>query len=159
MSEHNNDDYYCAERDSEGNIRLNCGRGLMVANADHTRDDVQGWFDRSKPGQYREQYRAALALFDRETRGEDEIPITTTPRGFHVYGDDVVTTYGHKVSVYESSAAESPHVWLAVEPGETASLGHAHLNEEQARAVVARLQAWLDAIPARWNVAVDGGGA
>lgn len=60
------DDYYCAQRDRQGNIRLNCGRGLLVAEADHTRDDVQGWFDRSKPGQYREQYRAALALLDRE---------------------------------------------------------------------------------------------
>lgn len=60
------DDYYRAERDTQGNIRLNGGRGLLVANADHTVADVQGWFERSKPGQYHEQYRAALALFERE---------------------------------------------------------------------------------------------
>ncbi|AVP67345.1 hypothetical protein [Prescottella equi] len=88
-----------------------------------------------------------------------DIEITTTPRGFHRYGTPVATTYGHTVDVYESSAASGPHVWLAVESGETTSPGHVHLNEEQARAVVARLQAWLDEIPARWGVAPDGGGA
>ncbi|AEQ20955.1 hypothetical protein E3_0420 [Rhodococcus phage E3] len=64
------DDYYHAERDGVGNIRLNRGRGMLVAHANHTRADVQGWFDRSKIGQYREQYRAALALFDREAKRE-----------------------------------------------------------------------------------------
>lgn len=60
------DGYYCAERDSRGDIRLNCGRGLLVATAKHTRADVQRWFDRAVSDSYREQYRAALALFDRE---------------------------------------------------------------------------------------------
>lgn len=55
-----------AVRGRDGRIRMNLGRGVLVANGDHTRDDVQGWFDRSQPGYYREQYRAALALFDRE---------------------------------------------------------------------------------------------
>lgn len=66
MSGHDCGDYYCAQRDDQGNIRLNGGRGALVANPDHTRADVQGWFDRSKPGRFREQYRAALALLDRE---------------------------------------------------------------------------------------------
>ena len=66
MGEHNNDDYYCAERDSQGAIRLNCGRGLLVAWPHATRADVQGWFDKSQPGRFREQWRAALDVFDRE---------------------------------------------------------------------------------------------
>lgn len=58
------EDYWCAEYDSQGNIRLNCGNGLLVAYEKHTRADVQKWFDRSQPGRYREQYRSALALLN-----------------------------------------------------------------------------------------------
>ena len=43
---------------------MRCGRGEMVADAEHSRADVQGWFDRSNPGRYREKYRAALRLLD-----------------------------------------------------------------------------------------------
>ncbi len=57
-------DYYCAEYDADGHIRMDCGRGVLVANAVHTRADVQEWLDRSESDRFREQYRAALALLD-----------------------------------------------------------------------------------------------
>lgn len=66
-------DHYCAARDSQGGIRLSGGRGLLVANADHTRRDVEGWFRMSKPGYYREQYRAALRLLDTESLDDGQI--------------------------------------------------------------------------------------
>lgn len=59
-------EYFKAARDTEGHIRLLSGRGLMVAHKDHTRDDVQRWFDMAVNGYYREQYRAALDLIDAE---------------------------------------------------------------------------------------------
>lgn len=65
----NPDEYYIAERDSKGGIRLNRGRGLLVANADHTRRDIEGWRRLAKPGSaYERQYRAALELLDREAK-------------------------------------------------------------------------------------------
>jgi hypothetical protein len=78
-------------------------------------------------------------------------------RGFHQYGVPVVCTYGSQVEVYESSSAEGPHVWIKVQVDprvltrQPYGEGVAHLNEEQARAVIARLQAWLDEIPSRWE--------
>lgn len=90
-----------------------------------------------------------------------EVTITTTQRGFHRYGEPVICTYGTKVEVYESSSAEGPHVWLNLEcdmenlRSQKAGEGTAHLNEEQARAVIARLQTWLDEIPSRWNRAAQ----
>lgn len=78
-------------------------------------------------------------------------------RGFHGYGKPLHCTYKSKIEVYESSAANGPHVWLSVrvdpavldmqEYGE----GTAHLNERQARALIDRLQAWVDEIPKRWR--------
>lgn len=64
MTEHddNSDDYYCARRDSAGNIRLNCGKGMLVANADHTIQDVQNWLARATEERWAAQYRAALTL-------------------------------------------------------------------------------------------------
>ena len=77
-----------------------------------------------------------------------EIPIMETARGFQIYGEPVATDYGHTVTVYESSAASGPHVWMRVtgEGGDT----HAHMDETQTRDVIARLQAWVDEIPSRW---------
>ncbi|MDH6284020.1 hypothetical protein [Prescottella agglutinans] len=66
--QHNHLDYYCAARDGEGNIRMDCGRGLLVARSEDSRATVQGWFDQSQPGRFREQYRAALTLIDRERK-------------------------------------------------------------------------------------------
>lgn len=73
-------DYYCAARDSEGHIRLDCGRGLLVARSAHTREDVQGWLDRATDPRFAAQYRAALALLDgrtcpRSAEREDLSPI------------------------------------------------------------------------------------
>jgi hypothetical protein len=78
-------------------------------------------------------------------------------RNFHGYGREALRcTYNSEIRVYESSAASGPHVWLNIRcdprvlrdqpPGE----GTAHLNEEQARDLVDRLQTWLDEIPSRW---------
>ncbi|WP_233272529.1 hypothetical protein, partial [Rhodococcus sp. JT-3] len=44
------DDYYCAQRDSAGNIRLNCGRGLLVAEAACPVNDVKEWWARADRG-------------------------------------------------------------------------------------------------------------
>lgn len=83
--------------------------------------------------------------------------ITKTQRGFHKYGSAVRCTYGTTIRVYESSAASGPHVWLnlVVDPNQLkdqpSGEGTAHLNKRQARAVVARLQAWIDEIPSRWG--------
>ena len=83
-------------------------------------------------------------------------------RGFHQYGRPVVCTYGSKVEVYESSAASGPHVWLSIDAAawhevrdhvssSKPAQATAHLNAKQARAVIARLQAWVDEIPSRWK--------
>ena len=84
---------------------------------------------------------------------ERNVEVTRTPRGFGVYGDPIVTGYGEQVRVYESSAAESPHMWLDVTDSEGRSA--AHLNEEQARELIGALQAWIDDVAAQR--AVDGG--
>ena len=39
--------------------------------------------------------------------------VEVTQRGFHRYGKPITTSYGHIISVYESSAAGS-YVWLNV---------------------------------------------
>lgn len=85
------------------------------------------------------------------------IEITENQRGFHQYGEPVVCTYGSTIRVYESSAAMGPHVWLNVKcdgvslHDQPEGEGTAHLNEEQARELIARLQAWVDEIPERWE--------
>ena len=76
MAEHNEnaDDYYCARRDSEGNIRLNCGRGLLVANADHTITNVREWLSRATDPKYKAQYESALALLLEEAEEAVRVP-------------------------------------------------------------------------------------
>lgn len=103
--------------------------------------------------------RGSVAQEDDPVAHEGEsVSVTTNIRGFHIYGEPVVCTYGSEVSVYESSAADGPHVWLKVKcDGEILhhqpeGEGVSHLNEEQARAVIARLQAWVDEIPERWEL-------
>jgi hypothetical protein len=82
-------------------------------------------------------------------------------RGFHGYGEPFRDSYGAELNVYESSSAEGPHVWLKVacDPmvlrDQPPGVGTAHLNEEQARALIARLQTWLDEIPSRWGEEVE----
>jgi hypothetical protein len=78
-------------------------------------------------------------------------------RGFHQYGDDAKCGYGTNIRVYESSSAEAPHVWLALEQDAAilhrpeSGIAHAHLTEDGARYLIERLQAWLDEIPSRWS--------
>jgi len=78
-------------------------------------------------------------------------------RGFHQYGEPFRCTYRTEVAVYESSSAEGPRVWLRLtcDPrylkNQPEGEGTAHLNEEQARTLVAMLTAWLDEIPSRWG--------
>lgn len=57
-------DRFCAEYDREGGIRLSCGRGELIATANHTRNDVQGWADRAGGPEWKQKYEAALALLD-----------------------------------------------------------------------------------------------
>lgn len=72
------DDYYCAQRDSAGNIRLNCGRGLLVAEAACTVNDVKEWWVRADRGsKWERQYQAALDLFDREAASSPVVPTPT----------------------------------------------------------------------------------
>ena len=59
-------EYFSAARDNEGSIRLQGGKGLVVASPGTERWRVQGWFDRSEAGRFREHCRAALAVFDAE---------------------------------------------------------------------------------------------
>lgn len=49
-------------------------------------------------------------------------------RGFAGF-DPIVSSYGEKVQVYESSSADSPHVWVRVSGG----LDAANLTLDQAR--------------------------
>lgn len=107
--------------------------------------------------------RAARA--SRGAQGMSEVKIIErSDRGFHQYGEEPVRcTYGTSVEVYESSSAEGPHVWLKllcdshVLSNQAAGEGTAHLNEAQAREVIARLQAWVDEIPSRWGRASEEG--
>lgn len=74
----------------------------------------------------------------------------TSERGFKHYVP-TSTAYGHEVSVYESSAASAPHLWLKIEQTpETAQRfgmkpeeATAHLSVEQAIEVIAKLSAAL----------------
>jgi hypothetical protein len=77
-------------------------------------------------------------------------------RGFHQYGETQVCSYGSHIDVYESSAASGPHVWIKINERAWCTrpeLGEAtaHLNPEQARLLIERLQVWLKEIPDRWN--------
>jgi hypothetical protein len=83
-----------------------------------------------------------------------EIEITTSPRGFYRYGEPWKDTHGNSVSVYESSSAMGPHVWVRIDGSE----GHngsgdatAHLNPEQARTLREQLDVFLNQIPDRWG--------
>lgn len=60
------DDYFTAERDSEGSIRLNRGRGALVALRHHSRRHVEVWLRQAVEEKWRRQYQAALDLLDRE---------------------------------------------------------------------------------------------
>ncbi len=68
-------------------------------------------------------------------------------RGFHGYGRPFRDSYGSEIEVYESSSGR--HVWLKVDPRSWdrnigAGEACAHLDERQAREVIARLERWLE---------------
>ena len=76
----------------------------------------------------------------------DKPAYEVTERGF-IHWSPVPTTYGHEVSVYESSAAEEACMWLALGQGrmdDSDGERCAHLTYEQALQVHARIGAWLD---------------
>lgn len=58
--------YFIAARDRNGNIRLNNGKGLLVAMKDVTRSDVLRWLEMATKERFRNQYEAALRLLDQE---------------------------------------------------------------------------------------------
>lgn len=85
------------------------------------------------------------------------VEITYSPRGFEVYGDDIPTAYGHRVSLYESSAASGPHCWLNVNREGRPAYGRdedatAHLSLEQAEELQSRLAAFIVSARKRWEL-------
>lgn len=76
-----------------------------------------------------------------------DAPYTVSDRGF-IHWAPVATTYGHEVTVYESSAAEQACMWLSLGKGQTHDSEDtdrsAHLTYEQALQVHGRIGAWLD---------------
>lgn len=81
---------------------------------------------------------------------------TTTPRGFHDY-DSFRDTYGSEVTVRESSNASGPHVWVFCKENPQMVDPSPHLNVEQARRVIAALQAFVDEAPERWGLDSEDG--
>lgn len=59
-----------AGRNARGEICLDNGKGALIALAEHSRYQIAEWFETSRPGRFREQYRAALALLDREAAAQ-----------------------------------------------------------------------------------------
>lgn len=47
--------------------------------------------------------------------------INYSDRGFAQFGEEIMTSYGDTVRIYESSAAAGPHIWLKLK-------GMAHLR-------------------------------
>lgn len=79
-------------------------------------------------------------------------PTPSNDRGFLTYaGGPIETSYGHTIRVQESSSASGPHVWLFI--GDSPQVpGHdPHLNLEQAIALRAALDQFIQAVPERWN--------
>lgn len=84
---------------------------------------------------------------------------TYSDRGFGQFLRDLQTTYGHRVSVYESSSASGPHLWLDVsgsshlqgDPVPHAGIPFgvaegsttAHMTVEQAAAVRDAIDEWI----------------
>jgi|GEM_PF-2587170 hypothetical protein len=83
-----------------------------------------------------------------------DIEVTATPRGFAVFGDEVVTDYGHKVRIQQSSSAMKDACWMFIDkeegvPGELPACDVAvHMTVDQATAIRDRLTAWIESVPA-----------
>lgn len=76
--------------------------------------------------------------------------VTYTDRGFK-HLDPLVCDYGTQIRVYESSSAEAPHIWLALEQGHdprksnlAKSEAHAHLPLETAEQLRDQLSWMID---------------
>lgn len=72
--------------------------------------------------------------------GDDLYGINVTSRGFR-HLPPIPGAYGGTVRVYESSSAESPHVWLAVASPDGDEMTH-HLTADAALRLARHLQ-WL----------------
>jgi len=75
----------------------------------------------------------------------------TNDRGLRDYGEPVTCLYGSTVTVRDSSSAEHVACWLNVDDRSWYDRGthpdscmSAHLDVDMARAVITRLQAWVD---------------
>lgn len=75
-----------------------------------------------------------------------------TGRGFLTYlGRPIPTTYGHEITVRESSSARGPHVWLFV-GGSAVVEGHdPHLDLAQALVLRKALDQFIEGVPERWT--------
>lgn len=60
-----------AGRDYSGNIRLRGGRGVLVAHAAATREDLEQWCKDTDDPRLVSRFRAGLALFDREAAAKE----------------------------------------------------------------------------------------
>lgn len=79
-------------------------------------------------------------------------PIAYNDRGFYDYGGGpIATTYGHTVTVRESSSAEGPHVWILVNAEKALNDTDPHLSLAQAIAVRTALDQFISSVPERWT--------
>lgn len=77
-------------------------------------------------------------------------------RGFYTYlGRPLMTTYGHEITVRESSAAMGPHVWLFIDTLQARKMGvtspDPHLNLAQAIGLRMALEQFITEVPERWQ--------
>lgn len=73
------------------------------------------------------------------------MPLRYTARGFADYAE-FVDTYGATVTIRQSSAATADRVWLFIKKDATdgdRNDGAAHMNKQQAIAVVQALTEWI----------------
>lgn len=79
-------------------------------------------------------------------------PTPTNDRGFLTYtGGPIDTDYGHTITVRESSSAEGPKVWLFISDSPTVPGHDPHLTLEQAIALRAALDQFIEGVPERWE--------
>jgi hypothetical protein len=76
---------------------------------------------------------------------------TTDERGFEQYGDPIEADYGHKLWVKESSAADTPHVWLFIDPESAPPGTSPHLSLADAIRLRDALDCYIERVPARWT--------
>lgn len=83
-------------------------------------------------------------------------PRPANDRGFLTYaGGPIRTDYGHEITVQESSAADGPHVWLFISDSPQVSGHDPHLTLEQAIAVRAALDQFIEGTAKRWEGGAD----